>query len=631
MKKIPLSIIIVLFYFLSSISYSQNYQTVEEVNDACAQLGFSGDEEAEIAVDKILDQIGLFRNFIIQQCPDINNAVAKNVKSSSGKVERYILYDNNFFNRINNNASSDWAAISILAHEIGHHLNGHALNNGGSSHKFELEADLFSGLALARLDASLEQAQSAINSLKYEKATSTHPSKADRLAAIKKGWNKGMGIKTTITDEEEDKDESLKLYQKGENAYVNRDFEEAFEFFKKASELGHADAYFYLAVLYSRHTDGRNQNYNKAYNYALKGYELGSIPATYQLGQFLANGTGVLKDEDEAKRLWNKDFQLKWFKKQYQKNKNPLFASIIGYMNEWGYGGAKESKDIALFWYKLASESNDLFGMHSLGRMYYYGSGVEQDAAKALFWIKKSWDMGYLEAGYTIGVFYEGWGPIESDYKEMENWHKKAANKGFTPSMMQLGEIYHTMEHPLENPTLSFKWYKKAADAGDGYAMLRVAEFYEKGYYPIEEQDLKTALFWYKKSADIGSSYGMLEMGRIYENGILIEKDLAQAFSWYKKAAEIGNSIALHRVGEMYYDGIGIKQNYERALSTWKKASYLKESESMFKIGNMYDDGIGVNKNTDTAIIWWKKAASKDMRWPSYDARKKLKELGETW
>ncbi|MFT5252887.1 MAG: hypothetical protein ACI87N_001909, partial [Flavobacteriales bacterium] len=103
------------------------------------------------------------------------------------------LYDNEFFNKIEDKASNDWAGISILAHEIGHHLNGHSLNNDGSTHQYELEADEFSGFVLARMGSTLEDAQSAINTLKYEKATRTHPAKADRLVSIERGWKRGKG------------------------------------------------------------------------------------------------------------------------------------------------------------------------------------------------------------------------------------------------------------------------------------------------------------------------------------------------------------------------------------------------------------------------------------------------------
>jgi hypothetical protein len=188
---------------------AQNYQTIEEIDDACTQLGFSGDDDAEIIVDNILEKIGLFKNFTIQECPNINNAVAKNIDIGNGRKERFILYDNEFFNKIEDKASNDWAGISILAHEIGHHLNGHSLNNDGSTHQYELEADEFSGFVLARMESTLEDAQSAIKTLRYEKATRTHPAKADRLVAIERGWNRGNGKVIAVKEISDDEKKEI--------------------------------------------------------------------------------------------------------------------------------------------------------------------------------------------------------------------------------------------------------------------------------------------------------------------------------------------------------------------------------------------------------------------------------------
>ena len=209
-------ILLLLNCCLLQLAYAQNYQSIEEIDTACTQLGFMGDEEAEDAVDNILSQIGLFRNFTIQECPDINNAVAKNIDVGDGKKARYILYDNDFFEKISDKASNDWASTSILAHEIGHHLNGHSLNNEGSNHEWELEADEFSGFVLARMGSSLEDAQSAINTLKREEATRTHPAKADRLKAIETGWMRGSGKTILVSDvkKEENKTEEPKIEEK---------------------------------------------------------------------------------------------------------------------------------------------------------------------------------------------------------------------------------------------------------------------------------------------------------------------------------------------------------------------------------------------------------------------------------
>ncbi len=169
------------------------YQTVEEVNSACdyqnAQSG--GDSSAATqVVDDILAKTGLIRNFKVQQCNDINNALAVTMPNDGG-MDRYILFDNAFFDKVSSTTGSDWGSTSILAHEIGHHLNGHTLNGTGSNHAIELEADVFSGFVLARMGCSLEDAQAAISKILPDEGSSTHPAKQDRLEAIAKGWNNG--------------------------------------------------------------------------------------------------------------------------------------------------------------------------------------------------------------------------------------------------------------------------------------------------------------------------------------------------------------------------------------------------------------------------------------------------------
>jgi formylglycine-generating enzyme required for sulfatase activity len=151
---------------------------------------FANNEEAEVAIDKILKQLGLPRNFAIAQCPDIENCVAYTADNGT----RYIVYDKVFIQRIKNQ-TSDWAALSILAHEIGHHLSGHpskGYKNLAESRKFELEADYFCGYQMYRLGASLSQAQQAVRLVASERddTFSDHPKLSKRLEAIKNGYNK---------------------------------------------------------------------------------------------------------------------------------------------------------------------------------------------------------------------------------------------------------------------------------------------------------------------------------------------------------------------------------------------------------------------------------------------------------
>lgn len=187
-----------------------------ELRDVCSYYGeelpnavhtFSSDNEAETVIRTIMSATGLPKNFKIRAA-GIPNAAAV-IKGS----DRYILYNQNFIHSLKAATRSDWSPYSVMAHEIAHHLAGHTLNNSGSRPSLELEADKYSGFILAKLGASLEDAQATIASIGDLKPSVTHPAKHDRLAAIANGWfescaksNGGCGgqneiINTTASDQ----------------------------------------------------------------------------------------------------------------------------------------------------------------------------------------------------------------------------------------------------------------------------------------------------------------------------------------------------------------------------------------------------------------------------------------------
>jgi hypothetical protein len=136
-------------------------------------------------IREITDAVGLQPRFELRATTMVPNAAAV---MYDGK--RFLLYNPKFLAAINRAGHTDWAGISILAHEMGHHLNGHTLRGGGSQPQDELEADEFSGFVLRRLGASLAQAQAAIATVADDQGSATHPGRMPRLAAISQGWNR---------------------------------------------------------------------------------------------------------------------------------------------------------------------------------------------------------------------------------------------------------------------------------------------------------------------------------------------------------------------------------------------------------------------------------------------------------
>lgn len=134
---------------------------------------------------EITDVVGLKPRFQLRATTEVQNAAAVVYGG-----QRYLLYNPQFVAAVNQAGRTDWAGISILAHEMGHHLNGHTLRGGGSNPTDELEADEFSGFVLRKMGASLAQAQAGMAVVSDEQASPTHPGRRSRLTAIGQGWQR---------------------------------------------------------------------------------------------------------------------------------------------------------------------------------------------------------------------------------------------------------------------------------------------------------------------------------------------------------------------------------------------------------------------------------------------------------
>jgi hypothetical protein len=182
------------FILLFATAWSQNVTNRKAIiKDSVAVISvsastdlpfFASTVDAEKIVDGIMSAIGLESNF------KIKIANVPNVQAEIRHHQRYILYNPQFISEVNKAARDKWASIFILAHEIGHHLDGHTVMGINSRPEIELEADQFAGFALCKMGATLEQAQLAIHFIANIEGSKTHPARIDRLLAIEKGWKK---------------------------------------------------------------------------------------------------------------------------------------------------------------------------------------------------------------------------------------------------------------------------------------------------------------------------------------------------------------------------------------------------------------------------------------------------------
>lgn len=103
----------------------------------------------------------------------------------------------------------------------------------------------------------------------------------------------------------------------------------------------------------------------------------------------------------------------------------------------------KENHKEAFRWYSNAAKQNDFDAMHSLGTLYYFGEGVDQDFEKSAEWYRKAADAGDAEAMYILARMYEGGMGVDRNLSEAEKLYLEAINEhAHAESLYPLAQLY---------------------------------------------------------------------------------------------------------------------------------------------------------------------------------------------
>jgi uncharacterized protein (TIGR02145 family) len=185
--------------FAQSPTNTGFYGNSKTNGEVCAQNGsFMSEAEVNDLVTEMLDRIGAKNRYVIVACPQLENCQAT---LFNGRP--YILYNPDFLGRVKRLSFSssdlpkvsgqDWETLTVLAHEIGHHINNHILNPlpGATQHERELEADESAGFIIYLMGGSLDQATKVFSTVP-EQDTYDHPGRMKRVASVRKGWENAL-------------------------------------------------------------------------------------------------------------------------------------------------------------------------------------------------------------------------------------------------------------------------------------------------------------------------------------------------------------------------------------------------------------------------------------------------------
>lgn len=255
-----------------------------------------------------------------------------------------------------------------------------------------------------------------------------------------------------------DAEEQFRLgYQYANGEGVPKNSKQAYKWYRKSAEQGHAIAQFNLGTMYDNGED-IPKNTGVACKWFRKAAEQGHAEAQFFLGLRYANGDGVPKDAKQA---------CEWFEKS-AKQGDAAAQGALGAMYDNGDGVPRDLQQ-ACEWYRKAAKQGLTPVVDRLKAIE--AELREETKAKADFQalLEKARN-GDINAQYQLGSWYYTGEKVEKDKKMACEWFRKAAEKGHMEAQFSLGSAYANGEGVPKDKEIACKWFRKAATQGSVHA-----------------------------------------------------------------------------------------------------------------------------------------------------------------
>lgn len=318
---------------------------------------------------------------------------------------------------------------------------------------------------------------------------------------------------------------------------VEKDYEKSFKWYKQAAEDKHIDAEFKLGLMYMSGY-GIEENFYKACWWITKAAKHGESEAQFLLAKLYNDGEIPGGDKKDA---------IKWCRKAAEQGNEEAQALLdIICLSDDSDSTQNVEDEFGLL--KCSAEQGDVDAEFSLGLMYYYGQGFEENNDEAFKWLKMAAEQGKREAQYLLAIMYSNGYGTEKDNDEALKWFKKAAEQGEREAQFELGRMYIKYgKGTQEDYKEGFRWTAAAAEQGHAWAQFNMGQWYYNGI--IVEEDKEEAFKWFMKAAEQGECEAQFSLAIMFLNGEGVEKNEEEAIRWAKKAAEQGHESAKSFLG----------------------------------------------------------------------------------
>jgi TPR repeat protein len=402
----------------------------------------------------------------------------------------------------------------------------------------------------------------------------------------------------------------ISLRNIADNAYANKAYDIAVEYYKQLADLGEVDALIRLSDIYIAEDKGFT---NK---------EL-----AVEILKMLAND-GEAEAQSRLGILY------------FESSQDKRTCIEHDYVK-------------AFNWLSKATDSSQ--ALKAISLMYKYGHGVEVNKAKseeffnkALEALKNKANDGNVEEQVRLGQYYSDGKYIEPNYDEAILWFEKAALQKNEQALMTLANIYQygtdTVKVDINKANQYFSElkviYENNIAKGHTSSLISLSDLYEQGL-GVEKDEAKALELLVRAHEEGDYTAKELLMYRIMEgeqelDGITVES-LQQDINDIKEKIALGGNVNMLK--ELAYSALNSERaihtqtddsskniakdvitsnesdviyvpNYEDAIHWFNLAAKSKDAQSMLELGRIYLTAINTKiKNVDVGVKWLEKSS----------------------
>ncbi len=377
--------------------------------------------------------------------------------------------------------------------------------------------------------------------------------------------------------------------------YVRRNYNEAFQWFTRASDAGNAEAELQLGGCY-HYGLGTTPNFSLAAKYYRLSADQNNFVAMKSLGFLLMNGYGVDKNETEAKS---------WLMRAAKEGGNRRAMYDLGVIYSLQYPDTNAVLE-CFKWMKQSAELGDPLAAQDLANFYYRGwGGIETNSASSRYWRIKAATLGATDSQFFLGQAYRLGDGVPKDPQDSLLWYAKAAAKNHPEALYDLALHYLEDKTNQASLKLANELMFRAARMGHREAQWQCAlSCFRKG-------DCDSGCEWLNRAAENGWPKAEFFLFQLNYNGLApgtncppYPQDKSEAIKWLRQAADHENHQAQSTLAVMLIRGLDVEPDKVKAEKLLRNAAEHGYAPAQNDLGFAILNGDIASTDPEEAAFW---------------------------